>query len=702
MQIINRRNNSAYTRAFLLVSCFSIFQSAIAFSDLNKSSASPSTLRTSPSRRKSSNPSERQRQRLGSRLKDASVSTKFSIQDPNSKTDLPSRLTDTEILLLNLVKNIDHEYFLSEAEKQDDQKLAQRVVDGEKNLKTVFEGIDINKNDKLEYKELSLYFNYFSYNSSHTDIHKKFIEIDVNEDGFVDQSEIINSPNANGWELSSHMNRFEHVNISSNAGLLESEFAAFAKINLFPHLVEVVLREKLVTLHKDKRNDLLFYLLTRDAIDKETWDLMGLLPVSFDDINVNTNKGLTIEEIRNHIKLHVAESYEGQTLKALDTDRDDCISKKELYESEDTKKQFYQMVLTILRNAYTCENIFKKLNHAEMVSILKVLLVDGNEWQKSRTPLLYAASRGFKDVVIKILDEKRHEKKLVGLLEAAIDIQATDLSSNNAINLAVWEAQTEIIPLLLDADVSVNSKNQDNMTPLLYACLRNNAKAVAELVKSGQINVNFENNEGSTALTYAASYGNVEIIKLLLQRKEIQVNHMTKSGTNALMIATSWNKTDAVRELLKHEGIDCDLVNSKSKLSPIMYAAYHDLGEIVKIFAETNIRTKDTCNFDLKDKFGWTAYDIAYYRGSESVTKVFSEIEQLRYFADDISLQLQVKTFGVNRFHFYLIIFNFVLPLGALILILIWNKSYDDSQASEAEKEQRERAKQAEIQSSGH
>ncbi len=115
---------------------------------------------------------------------------------------------------------------------------------------------------------------------------------------------------------------------------------------------------------------------------------------------------------------------------------------------------------------------------------------------------------------------------------------------------AVRKGDTVRLELLykLKAD-TIQSKNENDFTPLIIAVYRNQADVTEWLLKKG-VEVNAVSPEGS-ALVAAAYKGNLPLAELLLKWKA-NPDVSNTDGVTALMFAAMSNNTEMAGLLLKH------------------------------------------------------------------------------------------------------------------------------------------------------
>ena len=98
-------------------------------------------------------------------------------------------------------------------------------------------------------------------------------------------------------------------------------------------------------------------------------------------------------------------------------------------------------------------------------------------------------------------------------LDAGCDVDARlNGSGDTALHLAVYNENTDLIRLFLDAACDVNAMCDGN-APLHIAILKENMQRARLLVDAKEVN----NDDGLTSLHLAYSKGNMQLVKLLLR-----------------------------------------------------------------------------------------------------------------------------------------------------------------------------------------
>ena len=114
------------------------------------------------------------------------------------------------------------------------------------------------------------------------------------------------------------------------------------------------------------------------------------------------------------------------------------------------------------------------------------------------TPLMHAARLGEYDIA-------------ANLIRCGAEPNATNNDGNNALWLACFSGNLELIRLLIESGVNPDNQNDNGTTCLMYASSAGKAEVVAELLNAGA-NTRLQLVDGYTALDVA---GNVECLTLL-------------------------------------------------------------------------------------------------------------------------------------------------------------------------------------------
>ncbi|MCC2646037.1 MAG: hypothetical protein K0R02_102 [Rickettsiaceae bacterium] len=116
----------------------------------------------------------------------------------------------------------------------------------------------------------------------------------------------------------------------------------------------------------------------------------------------------------------------------------------------------------------------------------------------------------------------------------------------------VSEYNLDEINELIKAGVSVNDTNEEGKTPLHYAIINSNAKAIqlVQFLLENDANLNIQDKDGRTPLHYAILKGRPEIANLLLE-KELDLDIQDKDGRTPLHYAILEGQTDLSKILIE-------------------------------------------------------------------------------------------------------------------------------------------------------
>lgn len=164
-----------------------------------------------------------------------------------------------------------------------------------------------------------------------------------------------------------------------------------------------------------------------------------------------------------------------------------------------------------------------------------------------------------------------------------------------------WE-----IKLLIDSKASMNIKDNDGWTALMYAARYQESISCIELLLNAGADVKLKNNYDSTALILAATYNNnPEILKKLLSYYSTSEKEITK----AFVLLLSENHSSEYSQIAKINafiGESIPLNSFYNGKTPLMYAAqYASSTKILKILLDNNAITT------LRSTDGKTAFDYA-------------------------------------------------------------------------------------------
>lgn len=217
--------------------------------------------------------------------------------------------------------------------------------------------------------------------------------------------------------------------------------------------------------------------------------------------------------------------------------------------------------------------------------------------------LIGAASDGDKKLVQKLLKEEK------------MDVNSRDWDELTPLIPAASAGHIDIVKLLLKEGADVNAKDKDGITALMEASIMGHVKIVDLLLKEGA-EVDAPANSGVTALWLASGEGKVEVMKALL-KKDADANNARSDNISALMTASVGGHADAVKLLLEN-GADARFADGEG-VTPLMNAAENGTAAVLKLLVESDSSKKDEETkgkyVDLVSNTGFTALIIASAHG---------------------------------------------------------------------------------------
>ncbi|KAI3404284.2 NAS6 [Candida oxycetoniae] len=194
------------------------------------------------------------------------------------------------------------------------------------------------------------------------------------------------------------------------------------------------------------------------------------------------------------------------------------------------------------------------------------------------------------------------------------------------INDAIKENKSNLAEqLLTESPNLLYAKDEDERSPLHWACSMNNIALVEYILSHTPSNIDLDDvrdSSGWTPIHIASSIGNVEILNLLMHRDPIpDVNQTTNSGTTALHLSISKDHLPFVRVLIEEFGANC---RKKDKLG---YTPLHRAAAMGSMGSCREIITKGKLvNVNAKDNEGWTALHHALAEGNGDVAVLLVKV----------------------------------------------------------------------------
>ncbi|KAJ5797787.1 uncharacterized protein N7503_007083 [Penicillium pulvis] len=170
--------------------------------------------------------------------------------------------------------------------------------------------------------------------------------------------------------------------------------------------------------------------------------------------------------------------------------------------------------------------------------------------------------------------------------------------------------------LLASPGVDVNSKTDDNRTPIFCAVDNGHEGIVKILLAIPGIDINMPSSNGNTPLSMAIILAHKGIVKLLLAAPSIEINSLDENGYPPLHLAIYQGDESIVKLLLNTPGIDINMTN-RGGFHPLFLASFQGNEGIVKL-----LLTAPGFEINSLNEKGHSLLCLAIYQGHEGILKL--------------------------------------------------------------------------------
>lgn len=231
-----------------------------------------------------------------------------------------------------------------------------------------------------------------------------------------------------------------------------------------------------------------------------------------------------------------------------------------------------------------------------------------------RSPLAWAAERGYHIIAQKLLDTKGIDPDLKGQYVDPELENIKYLSNLRSSFLSTWGGSRLDIERFLYND---RMGEGCNGTPLWYAARKGHGETV-KLLLAKQANPNSQDSlYGTTPLWCAAANGHETVVSLLLDNVSIEPDRASRAGgMTPLSIAATRGHETIVRLLLGKSGVNPDSVDYYGQ-TPLMKAIWQGFDDIFALL----FKDERIGSINLKDTQGWTPLLIASKEGHSAIVK---------------------------------------------------------------------------------
>jgi len=210
--------------------------------------------------------------------------------------------------------------------------------------------------------------------------------------------------------------------------------------------------------------------------------------------------------------------------------------------------------------------------------------------KQNMTALLSAEAKGFARTASLLKDSTPNGAQTAAVISPT-DERAAALQKS--LQHAADKGDTKRIKALIAEGAPLNTRTENNWTPLMLATIKGHTETVQTLIEKGA-EINAQNNKGWTALMFAVSMSDVETMRLLLT-KRADANVTDNEGKTALMQAASENNLDSVRVLLDHKAnVNVADRTSETALTIAARRNYTQIVELLQKAAENGDSSSQT------------------------------------------------------------------------------------------------------------
>jgi ankyrin repeat protein len=207
------------------------------------------------------------------------------------------------------------------------------------------------------------------------------------------------------------------------------------------------------------------------------------------------------------------------------------------------------------------------------------------------------------------------------LLKDGINPNTLNSQGTPALAIAVSRKQIDIIKALISSGANPNIKFSNENREYKDAPLVNFAVAfgdtnILKMLKDAGMDLESSDSTGLTPLMAAAHLGNVDVLNYLLAAG-CHLELKDQFGYTALMFASNSGKLNCAEALI-NKGADVNAID-KDKSTPIMFAAQYGFNDIVKLLLDKG------ANPDAKGIHGFTALKFAEQNHREETVRILNK-----------------------------------------------------------------------------
>lgn len=193
---------------------------------------------------------------------------------------------------------------------------------------------------------------------------------------------------------------------------------------------------------------------------------------------------------------------------------------------------------------------------------------------------------------------------------------------STALMFAAERGFADLVETLVAKGAAVNHHNAFGYSPL-HAAVSGGHLAVAQYLVDHGADVNDGGSEGRSPLYLAAERGDFDTVRFLVERGA-DVNARSERGWTPLYAAAGNNSLEIARYLIEH-GAEVNLTSAAGTHSPLLTAAYHNHVEMVELLLAAGADPRARLSEIHRGYPNFTALDIARQQQNQAVVELLEK-----------------------------------------------------------------------------
>jgi len=200
--------------------------------------------------------------------------------------------------------------------------------------------------------------------------------------------------------------------------------------------------------------------------------------------------------------------------------------------------------------------------------------------------------------------------------------QPEEKKQSTALMFAAERGFLDILKTLAAAGANVNHQNRYGFTAL-HAAVSNNHPEIAKFLLEHGAEVDAVDQQGQTALYFAAERGHLELARMLVA-KGADVNRKAKKNWPPLYAATTSNSLEVAKFLIEN-GAQVNIKTETGLHSPLLIAAHNNNPQMVRLLLDAGADVSGKLSSHHSGFHNQTALDIARQRGNQEIIELLEK-----------------------------------------------------------------------------